>query len=192
MQFINTIIAASILAFAAAAPTPSPEPQTTYYVPNGGNYIVPKTVSQYSVWTGAVKYNTNLGKIFKDGKTTDITTLATFDIPASLAGKTCSLHFYLDSTATLTGSGAFDVFTSQAPATQSTTTWPQGNLRDNHAGRMKAVIGGEATFLDGYPLHAKSFPCPAGYLVAGELVGTGDNINVAWDEFVAGAYISYA
>jgi len=186
MQFINAAISAAILAFASAAPTP----QGTYYGPSGT--IAPKTISQYSVWTGAVSYNTNAGKIFKDGRTSDITTLVTFDIPSTLQGKTCSFHFALDSTSTLSGTGQFDVFTSLAPATQDTTTWPSGNLRDNHVGRLQAYANGEAKFIDGFPTVAKSFPCPAGQLLAGELVGTGDVDRIEWNEYLAGAYISYA
>jgi hypothetical protein len=185
MKLSTSAVAASILAFTSAAPA-------SYWAPPSGPVIHPTTISQYSVWTGAVKYAVEFGKIFKDGHTTDITTLVTFDIPSAAQGKQCTWHLALDSTATVTGTGVFDVFTSLAPATQDTTTWPNGNLRDNNVARMKAVVGGEATFLDGYPTAGKSFPCPYGYKFAGELVGTGDNDNIAWDDYLSGVYLSYA
>jgi hypothetical protein len=181
MQFFTAAIAAAILGFTAALPQSA--------IPTG-NTIVPTTISQYTVWTGAINFDTGAGKIFKNGRVSDVTTLATFDIPASTAGKTCELHFVLDSSATLSGSGQFDVFTSLAPATTSTTTWPSGNLRDQYVGRMTAVLNGEASWTQGFP-SVPSFPCPAGQLLAGELVGTGDVDDIEWLSINAGPYITY-
>lgn len=78
----------------------------------------------YEVWTGAVRHNTANGKVFKDGKTTDITTLLTFDFPPESAGKTCSFHFDLasDASAKISGTEQFNVFTSLAPATRNTSS----------------------------------------------------------------------
>jgi Ubiquitin 3 binding protein But2 C-terminal domain len=182
MQFLTAAIAAAILGFTNALPTP----QST--IPTGSNILVPTAISQYTVWTGAVNFNTGAGKIFKNGIVSDVTTLVTFDIPASAAGSTCVFHFALDPSATLSGSEQFDVFTSLATATTSTTTWPSGNLRDQYVGRMTAVLNGEATWTPGFP-NVPSFPCPAGQLLAGELVGTGDVDDIEWLQSVAGPYI---
>lgn len=186
MQFLTTAIAAAILGFTTAVPTPSS-------IPSGSGVIVPTTISQYSVWTGAVNFNTGAGKIFKNGRVSDVTTLATFDIPRAASGMTCELHFVLDggaSPSTLSGSAQFDVFTSLAPATTSTTTWPSGNLRDQYVGRMTALAGAEAVWADGFP-NVRTFPCPGGELLAGELVGTGDVDDIEWIQSSAGPYILF-
>jgi hypothetical protein len=101
----------------SSPPTPSPCPPTP-------NVIRPKTLSQYDVWTGAVRYRASHGKIFKDGHTTDVSTLLTFDFPPESQGKTCRFVFDLaaDPSATVSSSAQFNVFTSQAPATKSADT----------------------------------------------------------------------
>jgi hypothetical protein len=105
---------------------------TLYSNPTGSNIIKPRVNSLYEVWTGAVRHNTTNGKIFKDSKTTNITTLLTFDFPLESKGKTCSFYFNLASNALVKVSSTrqLDVFTSLAPATGSTPSWPSGNLRD--------------------------------------------------------------
>jgi hypothetical protein len=167
-------------------PTPSPCPPSF-------NVIRPKAFSQYDVWTGAVRYNEQRGKIFKDGRTTDVTTLITFDFPAASAGKTCSFHFGLssDPAAKVSGTGQFDVFISLAPATRSTTTWPSGNLRDQHIGRMRAQPNAAATWVAGFPTFGQAFPCPAGQTYGGELVGIGDVDHVEWLASTSGPYIQW-
>src|SRR5437773_1456241 len=95
--------------------------------------LYPVATSQYNVWTGAVNFKTKTGLIQKTGgKSADITTLVTFDIPEDVGGKQCELIFELDSTATATGSRRAQVFSSQKPATEDTSSWPNGNLRDQH------------------------------------------------------------
>ena len=187
MKFLTAAAALAILGFTSALPSPQPQ-----NIPTGSDIIIPKTISKYSVWTGAVDFDVSAGKIFKNGRTSDITTLATFEFPAEAAGKTCEFHFVLpnDGTASVSGTGQFDVFTSLAPATQSTTTWPSGNLRDQYAGRMTAFVGAEAQWTAGFPDPAQSFPCPTG-LLAGELVGTGDEDDIEWTVPGAGPYIKF-
>lgn len=168
-------------------------PNTTCGETTGSNIIKPKVTSQYEVSTGAVRHGTSNGKIFKDGKTTDITTLLTFDFPTASAGKTCSFHFDLcsDPAAKVSGTGQFDVFISLAPATRTTTTWPSGNLRDQHIGRMRAQPNAAATWVAGLPTFGQSFPCPAGKTYGGELVGTGDVDHIEWLASTSGAYIKW-
>jgi hypothetical protein len=185
-SLISAACLASLLSFSSAAPNPQ------YGIPTSG-VLKPIVRSQYEVWTGAVHYNTPTGHIFKNGRTTDITTLLIFDIPATLSGKTCEFHLYLDPSATVSGTGAFDVFSSLAPATQDTTTWPSGNLRDQYGGRMQAHISGEATWVPDIVAEGKAFPCPAVPMkYAAELVGTGDVDNIAWNSAAgSGSYIKY-
>lgn len=104
---------------------------------------------------------------------------------------TCEFHFYLDSSATLLGTATFDVFTALAPVTKDSASWPSGNLRDQYAGRLKAVSPGEATFLLEYGDAAYVFDCPYGLKMGAELVGTGDEDDVEWDGASSGAYILY-
>jgi hypothetical protein len=178
----------TLLGLAASAPAPLP------WIPSGGSTILPAAVSQYDVWTGAIRYASGAGKIFKNGKTTDTTTLLTFNFPAASAGRTCAFHLYLDPTSTLTGAANFDVFSSLQPATHSTSTWPPGNQRNNHLGRMKAALGAEATVLAGYPTAVGGFPCPAAGTVAGyEYVPTDDVTDIEWTQSATvGAYISWS
>ena len=124
MKFSLVSSLITFVGLVAAAPAPVPQ------IPASGNVIRATTRSQYSVWTGAINYNTTTGRIFKDGRTTDITTLLTFTYPAASAGRTCTFHLYLDTASTLTGTRTFDVFSSLYPAARSTTTWPPGNGRN--------------------------------------------------------------
>jgi hypothetical protein len=178
---------AAMLAITAAVPV-AQNSSSPFSQPN---IIRPSARSQYDVWTGAVHYNSANGKIFKDGKTTDVSTLLTFNFPDVTKGQRCEFHFYLDSTATLSGTGTFDVFSSLAPATQSTTTWPNGNLRDQYGGRMQANKPGDAVFLEGYGNKAQVFDCPSGSVYGAELVPTGDVDDIEWVGSLAGAYILY-
>ncbi|KAJ9634923.1 hypothetical protein H2199_008787 [Coniosporium tulheliwenetii] len=174
MKFVTATVAAAALSVASAAPT--------YPAGSSSNILNPTTLSHYSTWGGAVDYAVSWGAVLKpNGKYTDTTTLVTFRVPASTQGKTCEFGFYLDDSATLGGSKQFDVFTSLAPATVDTTTWPSGNLRDQHAGRMTAVKPGYATWVDGIGPASKTFPCPYGQTLAGELVGVNDIDEITWN-----------
>jgi hypothetical protein len=218
MHFSNSAIALAIISFTSAlpantgsstptncstsSPTPSacktsrPPPRscnTSCPTPVPSNVIKPTLTSQYDVWTGAVRHKEQRGKIFKDGRTTDITTLITFNFPAASAGKTCTFHFDLssDPAAKVSGNGQFDVFISLAPATRSTTTWPSGNLRDQYIGRMRAQPNVAATWVAGFPTFGQAFPCPAKQTYGGELVGTGDVDHIEWLASTSGAYIKW-
>jgi len=169
MKFTTAV--AAILGAATTLAAPVPAQQSTDTV------LYPRVTSQYNVWTGAVDFNVNTGLIRKDGRNPDITTLVTVDFPASTQGKQCRFAFTLDSQSTFSGSAKFDVFTSLAPAAGPTTTWPNGNLRDQYTGRFQAQVG-DATPIE----HANpSFPCPAGQTLGGELVGVFDNDLIQWN-----------
>jgi hypothetical protein len=185
MKFFAVCSLATLLGTAVAVPAPMPQS-----IPTGANIVKPSARSQYDVWTGAIHYKTGAGKVFKNGQTTDVTTLVTFDFPADSQGKTCEFHFFLDSTATLSGSALMDVFTSLAPAVADTTSWPPGNQRNQHVGRLAVVKPGEATFVDGFPNTIKSFPCPTGTWAA-EFVGVYDTDDIEWTGTGSGSYFKY-
>jgi len=176
----STAALAAILATSTAAPLVGRQ--------GSSDYISPTVISQYNVWTGAISFDTSEGKIFKDGRQPDITTLVTFDFPDWTEGRQCEFTFELDSTAQLSGSKLFDVFTSLGPATESTKDWPHGNLRDQHAGRMRAFLPGFAEWVFGVGPSPK-FDCPTGQTLAGELVGVYDVDHIEWDNSVAGPRI---
>jgi hypothetical protein len=183
MKSFSIII--GLLGLVAGAPAPQ--------IPSSGAVITPVAQSQYDTWTGAIRYQSAAGKIFKNGKVTDTTTLLTFTYPAASAGKSCTFHFYLPSTGTLSGTGQFDLFSSLAPATKSTSSWPPGNQRNIQLARLQAVTPGEATYVAGFPLTGQKYPCPASGTTAGyELVGVGDTDDIEWTGSSAGAYITYA
>jgi hypothetical protein len=140
-----------------------------------------------------VRYRASSGKIFKNGRTTDVSTLLTFDFPPESQGKTCRFVFDLaaDPSVIVSGSAQFDVFTSQAPATRNADTWPSGNLRDHHIGRMAAKPGVPATWVSGFPTFGQSFPCPAGKTYGAELVATGDVEHIEWLASAPVAYIAW-
>jgi len=181
MKF-STAIAAAIIA--ATSSLASPLPQSVPAAPNRpstGTILYPIATSQYNVWTGAVNYGQTRGLISKTGTTADITTLVTFDVPSGWSGSKCQLFFNLGATDPApTGSQRADVFTSLGPANGPTTTWPNGNLRDQFEGRLVAVAGGSATWeqvIDGIPV----FDCPDAGLFGGELVGVYDQDHIEWN-----------
>lgn len=177
----TTIAASLLLSLAAAGP-----------ISGTSGTIKPTVISQYHVSTGAIDFNTGSGKVFKDGRSSDITTLATFRIPQAARGATCQLHFAANSAATVSGTSKFDVFTSQASASTSTKSWPHGNLRDHYVGRFQAIPGGGEARpgADGIST-VVSFACPAGQVLAGELVGVGDKDDIEWTLAQGGPFITY-
>lgn len=182
-----SVATAFLSALAAAAPA-TPEKRTT-----AGSGTIYPIVSQYNVFTGAVTYNTGKGYIFKaPGTSPSITTLLAFTFPADTAGKMCSLRFPLDGTAVTTGSQRAQVFSSLKPAEQTTDTWPDGNLRDQHQGDLFLESGVGASWEATYgPYAQESFPCPAGSKLGLELVGRWDSVEVSWDQSLSGPYIEY-
>jgi hypothetical protein len=185
MKFTTTTVLA-IVGLAAAAPSP----QAPFLV----NKILPSVVSHYEVWTGAIKFNTGTGKVFKNGQTTDITTLLTFTYPAASVGKTCSINLALGPASIQTGAKQIDIFSSLAPAPGPRSSWGPGNGRNNHLGRISVNKPGLGVYLAGFPVAGQSFPCPAaGTKVGFEFVSTDDMSNTFWVQSpLVGAFISYA
>ncbi|KAI9774071.1 MAG: hypothetical protein M1840_005164 [Geoglossum simile] len=187
---MKTAIAASVLSLLALTSSAAPTPDTTPpYRASTNSILYPYATSLYSVWSGAITYGSAYGLVQKTQTSSDITTLVTFDIPAWAAGKKCAFNFRLSSSATVTGTGQADVFSSLDNPHGSTTDWPQGNLRDQHLGRFQAVVGGEATVVMEFG-GQNSFDCPAGHRITGELVPTGDLDEIRWDVYTEGPELS--
>jgi Ubiquitin 3 binding protein But2 C-terminal domain len=165
----------SLLALSSAAPT-TPPARTS----SNSSIIYPFATSLYAVWTGAITYGSTYGLIQKTQTSSDISTLVTFSFPASTQGKNCAFNFILSNTATVTGTGQADVFTTLANPTGSTSSWPPGNQRDLDLGRIQAVIGGPATSVMDFT-GQNPIPCPAGQTITLELVPTGDLDMIKWD-----------
>ncbi|VUC36548.1 unnamed protein product [Clonostachys rosea] len=152
----------------------------------------PSALWKYNVGTGAItasvvgevdKSNTNRGQ--------DLTTLMTFTYPPEATGKKCQFFFGLHPDDTLTGSKKLDLYTSNKPATASTTTWGPGNQRNIHLGRLNMISGGEATWegkYNGY-LTDKVDCKPAGTVEGFEVVGVYDTDRVSWNPIYRGPRI---
>lgn len=187
MKFTSS---AAILSIAALAGTTLAAPMQDstklqardFNVDNPRYTLLPETTSQYDVGTGAVTFNTGVGEVDKSTSNGghDITSLVSFYIPWYTAGYTCEVVFDLEPTASLSGTAGAQAFMSRAPATVTTSTWPQGNQRDGHVGTLKALSGQRATW--DLPASTRQFSCAdaAGHLYGGELVPTGDNDHIGW------------
>ncbi|KAL6242773.1 hypothetical protein RBB50_010419 [Rhinocladiella similis] len=150
--------------------------------------IFPDYTSQYNVKTGAVDFNTARGLVSRSYTNggADMTTLVTFAVPQQYAQNWCQVVFDLtDPSSSATGSLKAQLFTSLAPATTDTTTWPSGNLRNQNIGAIDVVPGGEAQWQVGSGPAATSdgfFPCSliAGLVFGGEVVPQGDQVEISW------------
>jgi hypothetical protein len=162
-----------------SAATPSPQ------VPSP--IIRPSALSLYYVSTGRIIYNTGFTLVQKTGTTSDITTLLTVKFPPAAAGRTGTIHFAVDNSAAITGSGQIDIFTTLQPATSSTSSWPPGNQRNNQVGRIQVVKNGIATWVFG----SATFTIPAAGTYGYELVGVNDVDRVSFSGANNGFWISY-
>lgn len=135
--------------------------------------------------------NNAYGTSYNGKFTSEISTVFNFDLPASYAGKTCSLVFLLPTTSSLktssyniSGTGGLDVYELSTPVTESVTyaTLPTG-----------PKIGGAATVAPGNSYVLASHACAAGSRLSMELVATGDLSLDYFQDYNApgiGAYIS--
>jgi hypothetical protein len=168
--------------------TPVPYTSPTPIPVVGPTTIFPSFTSQYHVKTGAVDYNSNIGQVFKSptNNGADITTLVTFEVDAMYSGRQCQLVFDLATggSSYVAGTGKVQVFTSLAPATQSASGWPSGNLRDQMLGTLDVAYGRaswEAGSGPGATVQGV-FDCStvAGRVYGGEIVGQGDYDDILW------------
>ncbi|KAF2111167.1 hypothetical protein BDV96DRAFT_582701 [Lophiotrema nucula] len=186
-MYFTPLALAALLSLTIAAPVASEEKRAP-------TTIKPIVISEYYVKTGRIAYNLQHGHIYKTSPNNgdDRTTLVTFDIPASAAGKTCSIGLDLDGpTSTLTGSKLVDVYTSLAPAPGNRNAWGPGNQRNLAYGRLSVVDGGSATWKSDVPAPGKAFACPPKGRWAIELVGVYDDDEVVWDKAMSGPYVRF-
>jgi hypothetical protein len=178
---------ASVSLAAPAAQIPRGAPPSRADI--NGTTIYPFATSTYAVWTGAITYGTSNGLVQKTQTSSDISTLVTFEYPSWTAGKQCTFGFSLSSSATVTGTGQADVFSSLENPTGSTTGWPPGNMRNNDLFRFQAVVGGQATLVVQYGGAAGPFSCPSGQTLTYEIVPTGDLDEIQWNVDIEGPEI---
>jgi hypothetical protein len=176
-------------------PSAPPAPAATTYssppvVPYGQPIAVvfPDFTSQYHSKTGAVDFHTASGLVSRSTNNggADITTLVTFTLGEEYKSNTCKLVFDLESpSSSVSGSAKAQLFTSLAPATANSASWPSGNLRNQNLGAIDVVAHGRATWQAGSGPGATAdgmFPCSAitGQIYGGEIVPQGDNVQIQW------------
>jgi hypothetical protein len=150
--------------------------------------ILPDYTSQYTSSTGAIDFHTPRGYVSRSpyNHGADKSTLVTFQLPAQYAANQCQVVFDLtEASAALSGTGKVQIFTSLAPATASSASWPSGNLRDQNLGAMTLVKGGRGLWEAGSGPGATTngvFPCKdiAGKIYGGEIVPVGDVDEISW------------
>lgn len=130
------------------------------------------------------------GTQFKAEVTSTISTIFNFDIPASDAGKTCTLVFHFPeqrnlqtSSFTFSGDGKVDFAELNSPATQSTTF--------NNAPTVKTDFG-VTTIAPGNSYVISTFPCPSGEAVAFELKEAGSTDFTFFEDYNPSPYVSVA
>lgn len=182
-------VAASVL----AAPLEARDGNST----TAPSFFTPSARYNYHTYNGAIECNPKGGLVSKSDTDQghDITTLVTFTYPPEAVGMQCQLVFYLDGTATVTGSGKIDVFTSLQPAPGCTSGWGPGNQRNINIGRWSVANNAFATWDATYGAYMTSpTDCKAAGTQEGfEFVGVYDNDYISWDPAAgAGSRIVYS
>lgn len=176
-----------------SAPASTPSSNAPVVVPTYGQgqplaTVFPDFTSQYNSKTGAVDFHTASGLVSRSTSNggADITTLVTFTLDAQYASNQCQLVFDLTApSSSVSGSAKAQLFTSLAPATADSSSWPSGNLRNQNLGAIDVVAHGRATWQQGSGPGATAdgfFPCSAitGQIYGGEIVPQGDNVQISW------------
>lgn len=157
-------------------------------------YFTPSELWKYNTRDGAIS-TTEEGVVSKatNNGGNDLTALVTFTYPDESKGKKCQFAFYLDSTASVSGSGKLDVFTSFSPAPGSRSSWPPGNQRNLPVGRLSVAKGAAATWDATFNAYlTQKSDCKAPGTKEGlELVGVHDTDYISWNPKVAGPRILY-
>ncbi|KEF61955.1 uncharacterized protein A1O9_03527 [Exophiala aquamarina CBS 119918] len=187
-NYTNTsgIVPSASAPAAPAATTYSSPPVVPYAQPIAT--VFPDFTSQYNSKTGAVDFHTASGLVSRSTNNggADITTLVTFTLGEQYKSNTCQLVFDLVSpSSSVSGSAKAQLFTSLAPATADSSSWPSGNLRNQNLGAIDVVAHGRATWQAGSGPGATAdgvFPCSAitGQIYGGEIVPQGDNVQIQW------------
>ncbi|KAH7308632.1 hypothetical protein B0I35DRAFT_442322 [Stachybotrys elegans] len=186
MYFHQTIVAAIV---AASSVLGAPLEVRT------SSYFTPSAIWRYNTANGAISATT-VGYI--DKSTTnggqDTTALITFTYPQGVTGMKCQFAFFLDGSATLSGSRKIDLFTVNNPAPGPRPGWGPGNQRNIHLGRLTAAKPGQATWDATYSAYlTQKTDCKAPGTIEGfELVGVYDRDLVSWNPSLAGPRIIYS
>jgi len=198
-MYTRSIIAGILSVAVVATAAPLITRQSNAYTSNGASSgqpqaqpiatVLPDFTSQYTASTGALDFHTTRGLVsrFPQNGGKDVTTLVTFELSSQYSNNQCQFVFDMgnDSTGYVTGTGKAQLFTSLAPADQDTSTWPNGNLRNQNLGTINANAYGRATWDAGSGPGASvdgKFPCSeiAGYIYGGEVVPVGDADTISW------------
>nr|CEG05028.1 unnamed protein product [Fusarium clavum] len=178
-------VTATVTVTATECPGSVTAPTTLPSDPASSSYFSPSDTWQYSVHNGAIAAAPSLVEIYKStgngGK--DQSALVTFTYPAAARNGQCQLEFHLPANASPAGSKKIDVYSSIKPATGPASSWPPGNQRNNHIGRLSVVPGGAATWdFSQKPSLAFKTPCKApGTVEAFEFVGVGEFDSINWN-----------
>jgi hypothetical protein len=128
------------------------------------------------------------GTQFNAEVTSTISTIFNFDIPASDAGKTCSLVFHFPeqkdlqtSSFTFSGDGKVDFAELSSTATQSTTF--------NNVPSVKTDFG-VTSIAPGNSFVISTFACPSGQAVAFEMKEAGTTDFTFFEDFNPSPYVS--
>jgi hypothetical protein len=141
-----------------------------------GNYEFPHLI----IPVDSSKPDTAAGTSYNGIVTSTISSLFNFDIPASDAGKTCSLIFLfptqsqmITSSFTFSGNGGIDFSMLSSVASASTTY--------NNAPDVKTDYG-VTQVAPGHSYSIATFPCPAGTAISFKMKASGDtNLNYFQD-----------
>jgi hypothetical protein len=196
--FVTTPTVSPNLAPTAPSSPPAASTPASPYGQQPIAALLPDFTSQYTASTGAVDFHTSRGLVSRSPQNggSDITTLVTFELPEQYANNQCQLVFDLggDYSSSVSGTGKAQLFTSLAPADKDSSTWPSGNLRNQHLGTIQVNAYGRATWEAGSGPGASvegKFPCSAiaGKIYGGEVVPVGDVDYISWAAGVDGPKI---
>ncbi|KAF2677696.1 hypothetical protein K458DRAFT_491738 [Lentithecium fluviatile CBS 122367] len=149
--------------------------------------VKPKFVSTYDIPSGTLAYSPRITFVYFD----QLTTITTFDVPASLSGRKCRLGFWLDSLNyrwNLRPNTVLQLFSSsEVPPQANSDHWNPGNKRDQLYGNLKVQRIGDA-YVEDWPRLLENFTCPTPGLHAFELVAKW-NGGVTYDTVHSGLYL---
>ncbi|KAI9659095.1 MAG: hypothetical protein M1821_002055 [Bathelium mastoideum] len=153
----------------ASAPTSSSNPSLPSCPSNlNGAYEYPHLI----VPIDSTQPSTALGTSYNGTVSSTVSSIFNFDIPASDAGKTCSLTFLLPQASQLdtssyeiSGSGGIQISLLTSPATAGTTY--------SNAPAAQEIVGSVDNVQPGGAYHISSDNCPAGTRVGFEVKATG-------------------
>jgi Ubiquitin 3 binding protein But2 C-terminal domain len=158
-----------------APPTPSPSPKTCP-ADLSGTYEFPHLIVPVSSKNPGKAYGTSYSGAVTRG---DIRSIFNFDIPASDAGKTCSLIFLFPrqdqlktSSFTISGDGNIDFASLAGPANEG-TTYNTAPAVSKDFGTFNVSPGNSYTIA--------SFDCPAGTRQGYEMTASGTDLNYFQD-----------